>query len=287
MYEKFFGFRERPFSMAPDPHFLFLSAQHRAAATQLEYGLTNDAAFSLITGEIGAGKTTLIRHLLNKMEQTVTVGLIGDTSRNISQLLQWVSLAFELPFEGVSEVGLHKQFQEFLIREYAAGHKVVLIVDEAQNLGHSNLEELRLLSNINADQHMVLQVILAGQPELRKQLGDPSLRQFAQRIAVSCHLEAMSAIETSRYIRHRLYVAGGRLTTFSDDAVSLVYLASRGVPRVINRICDTALVLAFGAQQKQVSHEIVQDVVKERQTGKDFPHLVESGVIAAGVVDRT
>jgi type II secretory pathway predicted ATPase ExeA len=281
MYEQFFGFSRRPFSMAPDPHFLFLSAQHRSAAAQLEQGLANEASFCLVTGEIGSGKTTIIRHLLNRMERTVKVGLIGNTSRNISQLLQWVSLAFELPFEGVGEVTLQKQFQEFLIREYAEKRRVVLIVDEAQNLGRRNLEELRLLSNINVDQHLLLQVILAGQPELRTQLESPQLRQFAQRIAVDCHLGALSAQETGQYIWHRLHVAGGRVTTFSNSAIWLIYLASRGVPRVINRICDSALVLAFNRREQRVGHAIVEEVVKQRRTEEVFPYPRESDALTS------
>jgi type II secretory pathway predicted ATPase ExeA len=210
------------------------------------------------------------------MEQTVKVGLISNTSRNIRDLLQWVSLAFDLPSEGVSEVGLQKQFQEFLIREYAAGHKVVLIVDEAQNLGRRNLEELRLLSNINVEQHLVLQVILAGQPELRRQLESPLLTQFAQRIAVDCHLGPLTAKEAGLYIWHRLHVARGRLGIFSDDAIRLIYLHSGGVPRVINRICDNALLQAFNLRERHVGHDIVRDVVKMRQMERDLPCVVPS-----------
>ena len=275
MYEHFYGFAERPFQMAPDPHFLFLSNQHRAALTHVEYCLTHDAPFCLITGEIGSGKTTLIRHVLDKLEHTVTVGLISNTSRNIRQLLQWVSMAFDLPFEGVSEVGLHKQFQDFLIREYAAGRKVVLIVDEAQNLGRRNLEELRLLSNINADKDLLLQIILVGQPELRTQLQNPQLRQFVQRISVDYHLEALGAEETRYYIRHRLRIAGGAVTLFSSEAIRLAYSHSRGVPRLINRICDTALVCAFAAQAKRVGHRAVEDAVGTKGADAAYPHLVD------------
>jgi general secretion pathway protein A len=269
VYEKFFGFRERPFQMAPDPHFLFLSEHHRAALILLEYAVTNEAPFCLITGEIGSGKTTLIRHLLARMEKSVTVGFIGNTSPNIDHLMPWVSLAFDLPFEGISLLGQQKQFEEFLIREYAASRKAVLIVDEAQNLGQRNLEDLRLLSNINGDKDMLLQVILVGQPELRLQLRDPRLTQFAQRISVEHHLEALSAIETSNYIRHRLHVAGGPVTLFTNEAIRLAYLHSRGVPRLINRVCDMALVHAFGAQKLQVGHRTLLEVM--RHDGERHP----------------
>ncbi len=262
MYEKFFGFRTRPFQMAPDPQFLFLSAQHRAALLQLEYAMTHDAPICLITGEIGSGKTTLIRHLLNKVESTVTVGLITNTSRSIRQLMQWVSLAFDLPFEGRSEVALRKQFEEFLIGEYAAGRKCALIVDEAQNLGRRNLEELRLLSNINSEQDLLLQVVLVGQPELRKLLADSRLKQVVQRISVEFHLGPLSMEETGHYIRHRLRVAGGPLSTFSSNALRLVYLRSEGVPRLINRICDISLVHAFSVGERRVGHEIIAEATR-------------------------
>lgn len=262
MYESFFGFKVRPFQMAPDPQFLFMSVQHRAALVQLEYALTHDAPFCLITGAIGSGKTTLIRHLLNKTEDSVTVGLINNTSRNIRQIMQWVSLAFELPFEGRSEVGLRKQFEEYLIAEFAAGRKCVLIVDEAQNLGRRNLEELRLLSNINAEQDLLLQIVLVGQPELRKQLADPKLTQVVQRISVEFHLEALSAEESGHYIRHRLRVAGGALSTFSSNALRLIYLRSEGVPRLINRICDLSLVHAYSLGERRVSHLMVTEATR-------------------------
>lgn len=262
MYESFFGFRTRPFQMAPDPQFLFPSAQHRAAMLQLEYAIVHDAPICLITGEIGSGKTTLIRHLLNKLEDSVTVGLINNTSRSIRQLMQWVSLAFDLPFEGRSEVSLRKQFEEFLIREYAAGRKCVLIVDEAQNLGRRNLEELRLLSNINAEEDFLLQIVLVGQPELRRLLADARLKQVKQRISVEFHLGPLTMEETGHYIRHRLRVAGGPLSTFSSNALRLVYLRSEGVPRLINRICDMALVHAYGLQERRVGHDIVAEAAR-------------------------
>jgi type II secretory pathway predicted ATPase ExeA len=262
MYEKFFGFRTRPFQMAPDPHFLFLSAQHRAALLQLEYAMTHDAPFCLITGEIGSGKTTLIRHLLNKVQSSITVGLINNTSRNIRQLMQWVSLAYDLPFEGRSEVSLRKQFEEFLIREYGEGRRCVLIVDEAQNLGRRNLEELRLLSNINSEQDLLLQIVLVGQPELRTLLADPKLKQIVQRISVEFHLGPLSMEETGHYIRHRLRIAGGPLSTFSSNAVRLIYLRSEGVPRLINRLCDLALVHAFSLGERRVGHPIVIEATR-------------------------
>lgn len=262
MYEKFFGFRSRPFLMAPDPRFLFLSAQHRGALLQLEYAMLHDAPICLITGEIGSGKTTLIRHLLNGVGTTVTVGVIANTSRSIRELMQWVSLAFDLPFEGRGEVALRKQFEEFLMREFAAGRRCVLIVDEAQNLGRRNLEELRLLSNVNAEQDLLLQMVLVGQPQLRKLLADPRLEQMAQRISVEFHVGPLSPEETGHYVRHRLRIAGGPLSTFSGNALRLIHLRSEGIPRLVNRICDIALVHAFSRGERRVGHEIVAEATQ-------------------------
>lgn len=271
VYEKFFGLNERPFQMAPNPHYLFLAADHQAALVQLEYAITNDEAFCLITGEIGSGKTTLIRHTLDRLESTVTVGLVSNTSPHIDQLISWVSLAFDLPFDGLSHLSLQKQFENFLIREYAARRKVVLIVDEAQNLGRRNLEDLRLLSNINGDREVLLQVILVGQPELRRQLQSPRLAQFEQRISVRHHMGPLTANETSCYVQHRLKIAGGDPLVFSREAIRLVYLHSRGVPRLINRLCDRALVHAFGAQEQSVGYRTMLGVISATQTRRPTP----------------
>ena len=167
MYESFYGLKEKPFALTPDPQFLYFAPPHRKALTMLEYSLASEAAFCLISGEVGSGKTTLIRHLLTNIEQTTTVGLISNTSFNFGRLLQWICMSFGLEHSGKDEVALYELFTRFLIDEYAKGHKVVLIVDEAQNLGAVRLEELRVLSNINADKHLLLQTILVGQPELR------------------------------------------------------------------------------------------------------------------------
>src|SRR5580700_8307669 len=209
MYESFYGLKERPFALTPDPQFLFMARPHRRALIQLQYSLSDEAAFCLITGEVGSGKTTLIRHMLASVEQTVVVGLISNTTLNFGRLLQWICMSFGLDHSAKDDVSLYELFTRFLIDEYAKGHKVVLVVDEAQNLGEARLEELRVLSNINVEKHLLLQTILVGQPELRALVRAPELLQFAQRIGADCHIGALSADEARHFVQHRLRVAGG------------------------------------------------------------------------------
>jgi type II secretory pathway predicted ATPase ExeA len=187
MYERHFGFRERPFALSPDPAFLYRSRKHGMALTMLEYGLINEAPIIVVTGEIGAGKTTLIRHLLNQFDDKTAVGLISNTHKAFGELIQWVSMAFGLPHEGKEKVALYQAFVDFLIKEYAKGKRTVLIVDEAQNMDADTLEELRVISNINADKHLVLQLILVGQPELRETLRRQLVKQYLKGGSNSRH----------------------------------------------------------------------------------------------------
>lgn len=270
MYERFYGFREKPFSLLPDSGFLYLSGKHRMALTLLEYGLMSQAGFSVISGDIGTGKTTLIRQLLNQIDPDIRVGLIANTHPTFGELLQWISLAFDLPHTGKTKVELYQAFVDFVIDEYARGRRTVLIVDEAQNMPAETLEELRMLSNVNADKHQVLQVILVGQRELRDTLRRPELVQFAQRIAVDYHLEPLSGEETAEYIRHRCEVAGGRPDLFSDQAREAVFELTGGVPRLINLLCDTALVYGFAEQRERIDAALVREVGRDKQKGGLF-----------------
>ena len=272
MYEKFYGLREKPFALTPDPHFLYMGQHHKRALLQLEYGLANEAAFLLITGEVGSGKTTLIRYLLGLVDERNTVGLISNTARNADRLLQWVCSAYGLDVAGGDDVALYNGFVDFAIKEYAGGRRVVLIVDEAQNLGRHKLEELRVLSNVNVDKHLVLQTILVGQPELRDLMRSPQLRQFAQRIGADYHIGTLSEAETFNYVRHRLRVAGSpRLDVFRTAALQLVHASSRGVPRLVNQLCDTALVYGYAEQCERIDAALMQDVIKDRCAGGIFP----------------
>jgi general secretion pathway protein A len=276
MYESFFGFRERPFSLLPDPSFLYLGHKHRIALTMLQYGLVSNAGFTVVTGEIGSGKTTLLRQILNELGRDITVGMITNTHQSFGELLQWVLLAFGLEHRGKEKVERYESFVNFVISQYAKGKRVVLVIDEAQNLSAETLEELRMLSNINADKNQVLQLILVGQPELRSMLQLPQLKQFAQRVSVSHHLDALSADETCQYVRHRVSVAGGDPELFSEKACALLWFHSRGVPRVINTLCDMALVYAYAAQQQTVDADQIKEVVRDRKKGGLFAGRDES-----------
>lgn len=274
MYETFYKLKEKPFTLLPDPGFLYLSDKHRMALTLLEYGLTNQAGFTVISGEIGAGKTTLIRHLLNNMDQEFTVGLISNTHRSFGELLEWILLAFNLEHKGMNKVEMYQRFVEFIIDEYAHNRRTVLIIDEAQNMDAETLEELRMLSNINADKHQALQVVLSGQRELRETLRSPELIQFAQRIAVDYHLEALSEAEVAGYVRHRMEVAGGDPDTFTEKACSAIYRYTNGVPRLINLLCDTALVYGYAEQRHRIDARLITEVAREKQQGGIFPVTV-------------
>ncbi len=272
MYEAFYGLREKPFALLPDPSYLYLSDKHSMALVMLEYGLSSQAGFSVITGGIGTGKTTLIRHLLNRIGRDVTVGLISHTHRSFGELLQWILMAYNLEYAGKDKVQLYETFVNFLIREYARRRRTVLIVDEAQNMSVDTLEELRMLSNINADKNQVLQVMLVGQGGLRETLRRPDMEQFAQRIAVDYHLEPLGAAETAHYVRHRVKIVGGDEELFEDDALQAVFENSGGTPRLINLLCDTALVFGYAEQSPVIGRELVEDVAREKRRGGIFPH---------------
>jgi type II secretory pathway predicted ATPase ExeA len=229
----------------------------------------------VITGEIGAGKTTLLRHLLRSLPEDLTVGLISNAQGNRGELLHWVLMALGVPTAtDATYVQLFAQFQDLLIEEYAAGRRTMLIFDEAQNLSVETLEELRMFSNINADKDELIQLVLIGQPELRDLIGQPRLVQFAQRVAAEYHLPAMSAPSVEAYINHRLAVAGATRETFTPAACECVHLASRGVPRLVNQICDYALVYAFTDGLEQVDAGVIEQVVTDRRAHGNLKMMV-------------
>ncbi len=271
MYESFFGFKEKPFSLLPDPGFLYLSKKHSMALTMLQYGLMNQAGITVITGEVGSGKTTLIRKLLSEIDNDVSIGLISNTHESFGDLLQWVSMAFDLDYKGKDKVALYDTFVNYIINEYSNSKRTVLIIDEAQNLSPSVLEELRMLSNINADKDQVLQLILVGQPELRGTLQRQDLRQFAQRVSADYHLAPLLLDEAVGYIQHRIKVVGGNENIFEIDACKIIWKYSGGIPRLINTLCDTALVYAYAEQIKSISLKLASEVIIEKQKGGIFP----------------
>jgi general secretion pathway protein A len=266
IYNDHFGLSERPFTLLPDPDFLYWSDNHTRAYAMLEYGMLTHAPITVITGEIGAGKTTLLRHLLRTLPEEFTVGLISNAQGNRGELLHWVLMALGVSTDtGASYVQLFAQFQDFLIEEYASGRRTMLIFDEAQNLSIETLEELRMFSNINADKDELIQLVLVGQPELRDLIAQPRLTQFAQRVAAEYHLPGMSVDQVDAYINHRLAVAGAQREIFTPSAAECIHAASRGVPRLVNQICDYALVYAFTDGLDLVDAGVIEQVVKDRR----------------------
>lgn len=267
MYTKFFGLNKKPFSLIPDPSFLYLSSKHRKALTTLQYGLVSQAGFTVITGEIGSGKTTLVRSLLDKLQSDCEVGLITNTHSAFGDLLTWVLAAFNIDSNASNKAERYKTFVKFINDKSKANKRVILIVDEAQNMDIQTLEELRLLSNINVNQEIMLQLVLVGQPELVDKLNQPELVQFSQRISIEYHLHPLSYNETEEYIHYRLKVAGNNNKIFHPSACAALYYYSGGIPRLINNLGDLALVFAFAADKRKINWKIIVDVINERTTG--------------------
>lgn len=264
MYREFFNLKEKPFSLNPDPEFLYLSKNHIRAQTMLEYGFHSQAGFTVITGDIGAGKTTLVNYLLAKEGEDVVIGVINNTHSSFGNLMSWILDAFDLDEPSPESAKKLRKFTEFVMEQYSDGKRVLLVIDEAQNLSEEILEELRLISNINITNDVFLQLILIGQPELIEKLNDPKLTQFAQRIGVDFNLRPMDYVDTGKYIFHRLKVAGSHKSIFTSDAVAAVFCFSEGVPRRINTLCDMALVYAYADESKTINAKLILDVIKDR-----------------------
>lgn len=266
IYLRHFGLERRPFALVPNAEFMYWSESHRQAFSILEYGILSCVPITVVTGEIGAGKTTILRELLARIADQATVGLISNAQGDRGELLHWVLMSLKQTVSNeASYVQLFHQFQDFLIAEYAAGRRTVLIFDEAQNLSLESLEELRMFSNINADSDELLQLILVGQPNLYEKLARPELEQFTQRIGAEYHLPTLNAEEVEKYIAHRLKVAGTERPIFSQAACESIHLATKGTPRVINRLCDYALLYAFAMDRDTVDAAIVQQVILDQK----------------------
>ncbi len=276
MYEEFYGFREKPFSLVPDPGFLYLSAQHRTALTYLEYGLTDQVGFILLTGEIGAGKTTIIKQLLTQIGNDLEVAVVFNTNVFPEQLLGLILDDFQVKPRARSKAAYLEALYQFLIDKYAQGHRALLVLDEAQNLSQEALEEVRMISNLQTGKDALIQIVLVGQPELRTRLQQPSLAQLGQRIAVSYHLAPLSSEETGQYIAHRLKRAGADdEQPFTPEAVERIFHHSRGIPRTINILCDAALVYGYADELKTIDGQVVEHVVRDKQ---ELGIFVPSGV---------
>jgi general secretion pathway protein A len=264
MYEQFFNLNVKPFELVPNPDFLFLSRSHKRALTHLDYGIKERIGFILLTGEVGSGKTTIIRNQIKELNGRVTVSKIFNTKVTSEQLISMVNEDFGLEVTGKDKVTLLRELNDFLIKQYADKCHPILIIDEAQNLTPDLLEEVRMLSNLETDKCKLLQIILVGQPELRRTIAQPELRQLRQRISISCHISPLTRKEMQEYIFHRLKIAGNsEAISFSDKTFNIIYDFSRGIPRLVNIICDFLLLSAFVEGTRELSPELVQEVIRE------------------------
>ena len=269
MYIQFFGLQHEPFSIAPDPRYLFMSERHREALAHLLYGVNGGGGFVLLSGEIGAGKTTVCRCFLEQIPRRCNVAYIFNPKLTVTELLKSVCDEFRIPYKhegpGTPTVKDYLDpLNEFLLKTHAVGQNNVLIIDEAQNLSAEVLEQLRLLTNLETSERKLLQIVLIGQPELRDMLARPELEQLAQRVIARFHLQALSEDETAQYIRHRLSVAGmGRAQPFDRRALKRIHRLSRGVPRRINLLCDRALLGAYASGKPTVDRRILDQAAGE------------------------
>jgi general secretion pathway protein A len=267
MYEKFFGFSEKPFNTTPDSKFFFPSDKHLEALNSLRYAIDERKGFVVITGEIGAGKTTVCRTLLNQLSINTKVAVITNTHLTARELIATILDEFEIEYKGGSKQKLLSLLNSFLIRQLSDDVNVVLIIDEAQNLTPTVLEEVRMLSNLETEKEKLLQIVLLGQPQLKARLENSRLEQFKQRIAVYYHLYSLTRAETENYIRHRLKLVSSEEVSnslFVPNTIDLIYNSSKGIPRLINLTCDSALLSAYVLDTKLIDGKIITDVIKER-----------------------
>lgn len=264
MYREFFGLKEKPFNVTSDPNFLFLSRVHKEAFSHLLYGIKERKGFIEITGEIGAGKTTLCRAILNHLDANTKSAFIFNSNLPELQLLQSIVEDFGLVTQRKNKVSLLRQLNNFLIEELSKNNNVILIIDEAQNLKLSILEEIRMLSNLETEKEKLFQIILVGQPELKVKIDSPALKQLKQRIAVRFHITPMEKDEIEKYIEHRLAVAGstGQIH-FPQDSIDYIFRYSGGIPRLINKVCDKALLAAYVMETREISLPIVERSIQE------------------------
>jgi general secretion pathway protein A len=274
MYERFYQLRERPFALSPDPEYLYPSRVHQEALDYLRYGIESQAGFIVITGEIGSGKTTLLQTLLRSLDNETTVGRIVNTMLEPRELLETIMIDFGLDPADRSKPLLLRDLSQYLVDQRIAGRLVLLVIDEAQNLGLPALEELRMLSNLETEKSKLLQIVLVGQPNLRDKLAAPELEQLRQRITVSYHLPPLDAEETWRYINHRLGRAAlGTPMAFPRGATNLIHARSRGVPRIINVICDATLVFGYAEERQTFDEPLITDVLAELETTGVLPAM--------------
>lgn len=270
MYESFYGLKEKPFNLTPDPDYLYMSPGHENAFTHLDYAIQESKGFVVITGEVGSGKTTLINYLLRKIPQAIHVGIINNTFVQPQELLRMICNEFEISIEDSEKTVLLAKLYDYLLEQYSKRERVVLIIDEAQNLSEKALEEIRMLSNLESEKHHLIQMVLVGQPQLKEKLQRKSLEQFVQRVNVYCHLDALSKEEVENYILHRLKIAGAENTALFDaEAVNAICKHTMGIPRLINSICDASFVYGYADDVKIIGRDLIEAVAQSRHIGSE------------------
>lgn len=264
MYLNYYGLNLSPFDLAPNPRFLFNSVKHREAINHLMYGIRERKGFVQLTGEVGAGKTTLCRALLEQLDSQYSTALLLTPVLDANELMKAIAAEFGLDVKGLDRLETSAAFNAFLVQQAEEGKVPVLIIDEAQNFSDELLEQVRQLSNVETNEGKLLQIVLIGQPELRERLNHPRLRQLRQRITVRYHLNALDKFETRHYIRHRLELAGGNGDpSFTTPALWRVFRYSNGVPRLVNALCDKALLAGFVRQSKRINYGMVGRAIRE------------------------
>jgi general secretion pathway protein A len=264
VYLEYYGLKQSPFDITPNPRFLFHSGTHREAFNHLLYGIRERKGFVQLTGEVGAGKTTLCRALLEKLDPHFSTALILNPVLNANELMKAIATEFGLEVRGHDRLETVAAMSEFLLKQIENGKETVLIIDEAQNLTEDLLEQVRLLSNIETDDRKLLQIVLMGQPELRDRLNSPRLKQLRQRITVRYHLKPLTRFEVGQYIQHRLEISGAHgIPFFTQPALWRVYFYSRGVPRLVNAVCDKALLAGYVGQSDRITFQMVGRAIRE------------------------
>jgi len=286
MYESFFHLAAKPFELLPNPEFIYMSRSHKRAMSYLDYGIRERAGFVLLTGEVGSGKTTVIRNLIKKHIDNVVLSKIFNTNVDSEQLIAMINDDFGLSVQNKDKITMLKELNDFLIDQFLKGNHPVLIIDEAQNLPLDLLEEIRMLSNLETDSAKLLQIILVGQPELRTTLASPSMVQLRQRISINCHIHPLTRSETEEYILHRLEKAGDRsAVTFAEETIGIIFSYSRGIPRLINIICDFLMLSAFADQTTTIGIDMLKEILGDLDFDNHFWGVTQTGRFPGGTHD--
>ena len=292
MYKDYFGLTELPFSIAPDPSYLYLSDKHREALAHLIYGVGDQGGFVVLTGEVGTGKTTICRSVLQQLPDNANIAFIINPRQSVNQLLQSIFNELSIPYrEGMTSKAMVDRLNGYLLGAHSEGRNTILIIDEAQNLSVDILEQLRLLTNLETDEKKLLQLVLLGQPELCELLARPDLRQLSQRVTARFHLSPLSKAEVAEYIQHRLSVAKCHNDIFTSSAINKIYKLSGGVPRLINLLCDRSMLGVFANNQSIVDAKVVQNASKEifehYKVKKKVPKSIVYACVAALTIITT